>query len=185
MIVVERIYEDIRNEGLCYGLPMTFVQLGTRGTDYDRVDELLKDIVDLSRFPWVCITGPGTIGLGLGSLVKALTSSFGLSIELEVTERVDNLRWISSVTRLTLDYNPDWVTTYNSLTVTDQVRFTLKSLQDVPVIEEGLQSLKDKEFSKYILIPELFAEVEEVTLYKEALRLASQFDKVRLYRKRL
>ncbi len=173
MISVEKIQEGVRLEGLNYGLPTVFVKLGI-GSIYLTVEELIRDILGPSRARWVCILGSNTTQVGLGTLIKGLSST-GFNTEVECWASVRAPGWLHSVDRWVIDYTKNPIFNLGGLRSADMVRFTVGEEEDLDFAEEGFKSLKLFSGTKYL-------KVTNKSLWTKAFRLARGYDRTRLYK---
>ena len=150
MVTVEKISEGIRKEGLNYGLPMVFLKLGA-GVPYLSVENLVRDMLMYTRCKWVCIFGEGTTQVGMGTLVKGL-SSVGMYIEVECSALVRDPGWLHSVDRWIIDYVEEPLFNYAALRSQDMVRFTTHNVSDLDLIKRGFESLRLFPGTKYVKV---------------------------------
>lgn len=179
MISVKKIYQGVRTEGVNYGLPMTFVQLG-EGNAYDSVDDLLKDIVMFTKCNWVCVLGEDTTQVGMGALVKALYS-MGLTIEIVHDGTTRTPGWLHSVERWMVDYAKDNPFNYFALRTQDMVRFTVQQLEDLDDLPKVFEDLKLCPGTKVIRVMQKPKPKETKELYQKAFELARKYERTRVY----
>lgn len=177
MITVEKIWEGVRREGLNFGLPTTFIQLGP-GPEYSS-ESLVKDILLNTRCKWVCIFGENTTQVGMGTLVKGL-SSVGMYIEVEASGSVRDPGWLHTVDRWVIDYAKEGSFNYNALRSQDMIRFLVKGEGDLNFVRESFPDLSMFPGTKYI---KLDGDKTKVTaMFKgEAFALVRRNDRCRLY----
>jgi len=174
VVEVSKIWEGIRLEGLNYGLPSTFLQLGI-GPNYSS-EELVRDVLMQTKCKWLVILGENTTQVGMGSLVKGL-SSIGMYIELEVDGRTRDPGWMHSVERWVVDYVKGGAFNYGALRSQDMVRFTAREEKDLPVVEEAFELLKFFTGTKVLRIPKPLAS----KLWGNAFALVRKYERSRLY----
>ena len=141
MISVERLSEGVRLEGVNYGLPMVMLKLGPVGQDYNTPEQLIRDVLDKTRCKWVCIFGQETTRIGMGNLAKGF-AAIGMQTEIECDASIVNPGWMHTVSRWMVDYaeNPSW--NLGALREHDMVRFTIQSVAEVKIAQEGFNNLK-------------------------------------------
>ena len=151
MVEVEKLWEGIRKEGLNYGLPTTFVRLG-KGPEFNS-EELVREIIISTKCKWVCILGKGTTQVGMGTLVKGL-SSVGMYVEVETSGEVRDPGWMHTVDRWVVDYTGEGSFNFGALRSQDMVRFVVKGEGDFNFAKEGFEELKLFPGTKYIKLLE-------------------------------
>lgn len=171
MITVEKIWEGVKQEGLNYGLPTTFIQLGM-GPEYSSED-LVKEVLMHTRCKWVCILGENTTQVGMGTLVRGL-SSVGMYIEVEVSGVMRDPGWLHTVDRWVVDYAKEGNFNYGALRTQDMVRFVVKGEGDLNFAKEGFEDLKLFSGTKYL-------KLVGKKLGKEAFALVRRYERSRLY----
>lgn len=171
MLEVVKIGEDIRKEGLNYGLPTTLLKLGP-GPEYS-FEDLVKAILMNTSCKWVCITGEGTTRVGMGTLVKGL-SSVGLYTEVEASGEVKDPGWLHSVDRWVVDYVQEGSFNYNALRSGDMIRFIVKGEGDLNSAREGFELLSSFPGARIIRL-------SDKKLKNEAFSLARKYTRSRLY----
>lgn len=171
MVDVAKIWEDTRKEGLNYGLPTVFLNLGN-GPTYTSED-LVREILMHTRCKWVCILGENTTQVGMGTLVKGL-SSIGMFIEVEASGEVRDPGWLHTVDRWVIDYAKEASFNYGALRSQDMIRFVVKGEGDLNFAKDGLEEVKIIPGTKYIRL-------EEKSLRDEAFALVRGYEKARLY----
>lgn len=174
MIRVEKVWEGIRSEGLNYGLPTTFLKLGP-GPDYNSED-LVKEILMQTRCKWVCILGESTTQIGIGTLVKGL-STVGMYIEVEVGGSIKDPGWLHTVDRWLVDYVKEPTFNYGALRTQDMIRFVVEGRGDLNFAISGFEELKLFPGTKFIRLTD--SELEN-----EAFALVRKYDRSRLYEER-
>ena len=171
MIKVEKIWEGIRDEGLNYGLPTTFLKLGP-GPEYNS-EELVKDILMKTRCKWVCILGESTTQIGIGTLVKGL-STVGMYIEVEVSGTIKDPGWLHTVDRWLVDYVKDSTFNYGALRTQDMIRFVVAGRGDLNFAKSGFEDLRLFLGTKYL-------KLVDSELENEAFALVRSYERSRLY----
>ena len=172
MITVEKISEGLRKEGLNYGMPMVFLKLGS-GTPYSSVDELVREVLMKTRCKWVCLYGENTTQVGMGALVKGL-SSLGLYTEVEVNGSVRDPGWLHAVDRWVVDYAENSLFNYNALRSSDMVRFIVEDRGDLSLVKKGFEELKLFPGTKYV-------KVETKEVLEEVFQFVRRYERSRLY----
>lgn len=176
MISVEKIYEGVRDEGVNYGLPMTFLKLG-EGTPYPSVDELVKELVVHTRCKWVCIVGKDTTQVGMGSLIKGL-ASMGIYLEVECPGDTRDPGWLHSVDRWIVDFVPDFSFNIAALRSADMVRFSVKTKSDLSTVRDGFEQLRTFPGTRYVRMDRMTAE----ELYSSVFEITRKYERGRMYR---
>ena len=171
MISVEKLSEGIRQEGVNFGLPTVFLKMGL-GEDYPTVDSLVRDILMHTKCKWICIFGENTTQVGMGSLVKGL-SSLGMLIEIECDGTVRDPGWLHTPDRWVVDWVPDSLFNYHALRSDDQIRFRVEGEGDLRNAKEGFEALRLFPGTKYIVLK------EDV---KGVFELIRNYNKSRVYR---
>ncbi len=172
MIAVTQISEGVRKEGLNYGLPTVFVKLGP-GSPYPQVEELVRDVLTLTKCTWVCILGEDTTQVGIGSLVKGL-SAVGLNVELECSGKVKDPGWLRSVDRWLVDLVQDGIFNLGALRSQDMIRFTISTEDSLGALEENLRSLPMFPGTKAI-------NVTSSKLVAKVFQVARKYPRTRIY----
>lgn len=185
MLSVGKMWEGVRQEGVNYGLPVMFIQLGP-GAEYTSED-LVKEVLVHTRCRWCCITGQNTTQVGMGTLVKGL-SSVGMSIEVEVDGSIKDPGWLHTIDRWVVDYAKEGLFNYGALRSQDMIRFVIKGEGDLNFAKEGFEDLKLFPGTKYLMvIPEDIIPrsgdkaLVKVVLLREAFQLVRRYDRCRLY----
>jgi len=173
MISVEKFTEDVREEGLNYGLPTLFIVLGF-GNEF-QPEELVRQILLLSKCRWVCFLGEGTTQVGMGTLIKGL-STVGLQVEVEVDGSVKDPGWLHTVDRWVVDYIEDGLFNYGALRSQDMIRFTLAGNGDLSFIKTKLEDLKMFPGTRVLKV------VSDKKLITEALVIARGYERCRIYK---
>jgi len=171
MVEVVKIYEDIRQEGLNYGLPTTFLRLGL-GPEYSS-EELVREVLMHTSCKWVCVYGESTTRVGMGTLAKGL-SSVGMYIEVETSGEYRDPGWLHTIDRWVVDYVKDGSFNYNALRSQDMVRFIVSGPGDLSFATEGFEELKLFPGTRYI-------KLGDKKLKNEAFSLIRKFERSRLY----
>ena len=171
MVDVAKMFEDIRDEGVNYGLPTTFIKLGA-GPTYTSED-LVREALMHTRCKWVCILGENTTQVGMGTLVKGL-SSVGMYIEVETSGEFRDPGWLHTVDRWVVDYVKDGSFNYGALRSQDMVRFTVEGAGDLNFAKEEFENLKLFSGTKYILLL-------DKKLRDEVFTLVRKYERSRVY----
>lgn len=171
MIMVEKIWEGVRQEGLNYGLPTLFIKLGI-GPSY-QPEDLVREVLTLTKYKWVCLLGEDTTRVGMGTLVKGL-SSVNLSTEVEVSGGMKDPGWLHTVDRWVVDYVENGSFNYGALRSQDMIRFILVGDSDVRFAEEKLEELRMFPGTKVLRL-------NSIDLAEKTLVLARGYDRCRIY----
>jgi len=171
VIEAEKIWEGIRLEGLNYGLPTTFIKLGP-GSEYNS-EELVREVLMHTKCKWVCILGKNTTQVGMGTLVKGL-SSVGMYVEVEAGGDVRDPGWLHTVDRWVIDYVKEAAFNYGALRSQDMARFVVEGEGDLNFAKEGFEDLKLFTGTKYV---KLF----DKKLNSEVFSLVRKYERARLY----
>lgn len=172
MITVGKISEGVRGEGLNFGLPMVFIKLGM-GTEYPSVDELLREVVMKTRCKWALLFGENTTQVGMGTLVKGL-SSLGLYTEVEVSGSVRDPGWLHAVDRWVVDYTENALFNFNALRSSDMVRWTVVDRGDLSLMLSGFEELKLFPGTKYV-------RCSNKELESEVFQFVRKYERSRIY----
>lgn len=175
MISVERIFEGVRQEGLNYGLAMTFIRLGP-GPGYTP-DDLVREVLMNTRCSWACVQGEGTTQIGMGSFIKGL-GAVNIRTEVETSSDVRDPGWLGSVDRWVVDYSEDSLFNLGALRSNDMVRFFVGNELDLDVAREGFTKLKLFGGTRYLLVP---PELLSGQFFSDIYSLLRAHDKSRLY----
>lgn len=170
MILVNKITEGIRLEGVNYGLPMTFILLGD-GFPYDSAEDLVREVLLKSRNRWVCLKGEGTTMVGMGAVMKGI-AAIGIQIEVECSGSMKDPGYLHTVDRWIVDYVENNLFNYSALRPQDMVRFFVEDVGDLGEVEEGLERLKTFPGTKYI---------KSKKINPRILKLLQKYDRCRFY----
>ena len=172
-------------EGLNYGLPTTFIKLGP-GAEFTS-EALVKDVIVHTRCKWVCIFGESTTQVGMGTLIKGL-STVGLYIEVEVSGGIRDPGWMHSVDRWLVDYVKGGSFNYSALRTQDMIRFVVRNQEELNRVKVEFEELKLFSGTKFIkiatkdVIPKSGnKKLLNSTLYREAFALVRKYERGRLY----
>jgi len=168
-ILVKKIWEGVRLEGLNYGLPEAFLELG-EGIEYSSSMELLREFLKVES-RWVCIRGTGSTQVGFGSLVKGF-GTINLNVELECDGSVRNPGWLNSVDRWVVDFSEEPLFDYYALRTADMLRFTIRNEKDLETAKRVFGSLKLFPGTKYLKMLAPVPGAEE---------LVRKYDRTRIY----
>ena len=179
MILVEKIWEGIRSEGLGSGLPMVHIKLGD-GTSYTSAEDLVRDILVKTRCRWVCLLGRDTTQVGMGTLIKGITS-VGMSSEIEVDGTIRDPGWLHTADRWIVDYTPKPSFNLGALRSQDSVRFIVRDIPSLIIADNSLKNLDLFPGTKYI---KLLGSTQDLPrmFNIEALRVARKYDRTRVYK---
>lgn len=172
MILVEKIYEGVRQEGVNYGLPMVFIKLGY-GSDYPSGEGLVREIVTKCKCKWVCVHGDNTTQVGMGTVVKGL-ATVGMNIEVECLGTVRDPGWFASVDRWMVNYAEEPLFNFGVLRTTDMVRFVVEGEGDFHLLQQGFKALKMFEGNKVV-------NLKNKKMLPEVFSFARDYDRVRIY----
>jgi len=170
MLTVEKIWEGLRQEGLNYGLPTTFIKLG-EGREFPSMMELVREILFKTKCKWICLLGEGTTQVGMGTLVKSL-STVGQYVEVECDGSIRDPGWSRAVDRWVIDYSPEPLFNYAVLRPADMMRFTVRSEKDLPALQSGFEALKFFAGTKYVRMTDRLPSVFE---------FVRKYDRSRIY----
>jgi len=171
VVDVAKMWEDIRREGLNYGLPTVFLNLGN-GPTYTSED-LVREVLMHTRCKWVCILGENTTQVGMGTLVKGLSST-GMYIEVEASGAVRDPGWLHTVDRWVINYVKEASFNYGALRSQDMIRFVVKGEGDLNFAKEGFEEMKVFPGTKYVMLL-------DKKLKNDAFALVRRYDRGRLY----
>lgn len=173
MIMVEKIWEGIRKEGLNYGLPTLFIRLGIGPTF--QPEDLVREVLTTTKCKWVCLLGEETTRVGMGTLIKGL-SSVNLSTEVEVDGGAKDPGWIHTVDRWVVDYVEGGNFNCGALRSQDMIRFLIGGGGDLKFVGEKLEELRMFPGTKILSIRK-----PENSLVTDVLVLARCYDRCRIY----
>jgi hypothetical protein len=176
MLSVRKIWEGIRKEGLNYGLPMLFVRMGT-GPSF-QPEDLVREVYTTTKCKWVCFLGEETTKIGMGTLVKGL-SSLNLSTEIEVGGDVRDPGWIHTVDRWVIDYVENGSFNYGALRSQDMIRFQIGGEGDLSFVSEKLEELRMFPGTKLLKVEDSTGSLE--SLLTQVLLLVRGVDRCRIY----
>ena len=138
MYEIDKVYMDVRSEGMNQGLITTFIKFGT-GSSYNTLDELIGFLKDKLTTKWITICGEDTIRVGTGVLVQQL-KAWGFNIEIIYTGSMKEPNWFNSVSLWMVDFKKPSYFGYSRLRPKDSIRFKVQdqfSIEDViPLTEE-------------------------------------------------
>lgn len=179
MLAVSKMWEGVRQEGLNYGLPMLFMRVGS-GPTFEP-EELVKKVVTSASCKWVCILGDETTKIGMGTLVKGL-SSVGLSTEVEVGGEIKDPGWIHTVDRWCVDFIENGSFNYAALRGQDMIRFQVRSESDIRFVSERLEEQRMFPGTKVLRLHMAEDNPDwDPSLLTRILQLAGKYDRCRLY----
>lgn len=173
MISVEKMFEDIRKEGVNYGLPTVFLRLGD-GNMYPSVEGLVREIVFKSKCQWVCILGSNTTQVGMGSVIRGL-ASVGMRIEVECNGTTKEPGWLHSVDRWIVDYSESSVFNLSSLRSSDMVRYSVEGEGDFNLMQQGFKALKS------VFPGTSYVNLKNKKMLPEVFAFARQYSNARIY----
>ena len=148
MIIVNKIWEGVRQEGLNYGLPTTFLELGD-GVPYSTTEELVKTLMTNTKCKWICIRGESTTQVGMGTLVRGL-AAVGLYVEIECKGDIKDPGWLNAVDRWVVDYMDTPHFNMGALRSKDMIRYTVNTKEELPKVEVAFAQHKGFTGTKYI-----------------------------------
>jgi hypothetical protein len=135
---IDKVFIDIRSEGMNQGLITTFIRFGT-GSSYNTLDEMIGFLKDKLSTKWICICGEDTIRVGTGVLVQQL-KAWDFSIEIIYTGNMKEPNWFNSVNLWMVDFRKHSYFEYSRLRPKDSIRFkvpdVLKLTDVIPLTEE-------------------------------------------------
>lgn len=139
-ISLANMYEDVRDEGLGIGIPMTFLKLGSPGVEYETSAKLLEYVFMRLKSKWVCVLGEATTQAGMGAFAKGM-HQLQITTEFECSGKEISPNWLHSVDRWVVDYTGDDQFNFTALRTPDTVRFYLGVFEDLKFISKGLSVL--------------------------------------------
>ena len=173
MIPVVSIQTGLRQEGLNYGGPTTFIILG--GVDRMEVEDILREVLSLSiKRSWVCIIGEDfdPLSFGIGTLVKGL-SQLQRYVEVETDGLHRDPSWAHTADKWVVDFQEKPTYNLGSLRASDTIRIRVESLEEDSRVERALDTLSKINCVKYLKIPE--------GTQKIWYGLISKFERTRVY----
>jgi len=175
MIPIVSIKTGLRQEGLNYGVPVTFITLG--GVDRLEIEDILKEVLSKSvKRSWVCIVGEefDPLSFGIGTLVKGL-SQLQRYVEVETDGLHRDPSWTHTVDRWVVDFQDKSSYNLGSLRASDTIRIKVDSLAPEVAFEvkEVLEITSKINCVKYLKVPK--------GTQKKWLGLISKFERVRVY----
>lgn len=175
MIQIEKIWKGVREEGVNFGLPMTFVKPGL-GAEYEHNSDLTKFLLETSRKGWICFLGEETTQVGMGQIIADL-GVLQFYLEVECNGQVRDPGWFKKVERWVVDYSSEPLFDYGKLRSADMARFTVTNERDLALVQIGFDSLKMFPGTKYIkVVGPISGE-----LNKRIVDFASRYDRTRIY----
>lgn len=172
-IPVESIKVGLREEGLGYGLPMCFIELGYTDEKLE-VEDILREVLEkTTKKGWACIRGnPDPLACGVGTLVRGL-SQLQRYVEIETDGLHRDPSWTHTADRWVVDYQEKPVFNYGALRASDTVRILVESPDDAPWVEKALEGCSKINCVKYLRYTKSTKE--------RWLELALKFERVRVY----
>lgn len=173
MIPIVSIKTGLREEGLNYGVPTTFVTLG--GVDRLEVEDILKEVLSKSvKRSWVCIRGEefDPLSFGIGTLVRGL-SQLQRYVEVETDGLHRDPNWTHTVDRWVVDFQENPSYNLGSLRASDTIRVRVDSLEDSSRVEKVLENIGKVNCVKYLKATK--------GTQKKWHSLISRFDRTRVY----
>jgi hypothetical protein len=135
---IDKVFVDIRSEGMNQGLITTFIRFGT-GNSYNTLDELIGYLKDKLTTKWITICGEDTIRVGTGVLVQQL-KAWGFNIEIIYSGSMKEPNWFNSVSLWMVDFKKGSFFEYSRLRPKDSIRFKVpdrfKMTDVIPLTEE-------------------------------------------------
>lgn len=179
-IPVESIKVGLREEGLGYGLPMCFIELGYTDERLE-VEDILREVLEkTTKKGWACIRGdPDPLACGIGTLVRGL-SQLQRYVEVETDGLHRDPSWTHAVDRWVANYQDTPVFNYGALRASDTIRIVVPESsgeEDFPYYKKYLEVCSKVNCVKYLVLPKGFPEV----VYGRFLELAGRFERVRVY----
>ena len=182
MIEVKRIYDGIRTEGLNFGIPMTFLELG-EGKEYTGAEQLLGEIIHLSYCRWICIKGESTTRVGMGTLTEGLRKCL-YNVEIEIAGERSAPNWKRQANWI-VDYTSEMAFDLTRLNSQDSIRFNIKNKEDLDEAINALSnnSLVDLECTRYmkLSLPKNLKKLHQKEILDEAIRFVRKKEKTRIY----
>jgi len=168
---VESIEIELRDEGLGYGLPMCFIELGYTDEKME-VEEVLREVLEKTgKKGWVCIRGrPDPLACGVGTLVRGL-SQLQRYIEVETDGLRRDPSWSRSVDRWVVSFQSGSSFNYGSLRASDSIKILVDTLT-TSEISKLLEASSKINCVKYLKVP--------TGTREDWMDLATQFERVRV-----
>lgn len=173
MIPIVSIKTGLREEGLNYGIPVTYITLG--GVDRIEVEDILKEVLSKSiKRSWVCIIGEefDPLSFGIGTLVKGL-SQLQRYVEVETDGLHRDPSWAHTCDRWVVDYRENSSYNLGSLRASDTIRIRVDSPADASMVEESLENINKINCVKYLRVTR--------GTQRKWHSLISKFERVRVY----
>ena len=173
MIPIISIKTGLREEGLNYGVPVTFITLG--GVERFEVEDILKQVLSKSvKRSWVCIIGEefDPLSFGVGTLVRGL-SQLQRYVEVETDGLHRDPSWAHTVDRWVVDFQEKSSYNLGSLRASDTIRIKVDSSADASIVEGDLDSVDKVNCVKYLKVPK--------GTQKKWHSLISKFERVRVF----
>lgn len=139
MYEIDKVYVDVRSEGMNQGLITTFIRFGT-GSSYNTLDELINYLKDKLATKWITLCGDDTVRVGTGVLIQQL-KAWGFSVEIIYTGRMKEPNWFNSVSLWMVDFTTPSYFEYSRLRPKDSIRFKVPDvfkMSDVIPLTENL-----------------------------------------------
>ena len=152
MIPVISIKTGLREEGLNYGVPVTFISLG--GVNRLEIEDILKEVLSKSvKRSWVCITGEefDPLSFGIGTLIRGL-SQLQRYVEVETDGLHRDPSWTHTVDRWVVDYQETSSFNLGSLRASDTIRIEVTSTMDTSTVGEILETTSKINCVKYLKV---------------------------------
>jgi hypothetical protein len=118
---IDKVFTDIRSEGMNQGLITTFIRFGT-GRSYNTLNELIDYLKDKIPTKWITLCGEDTIRVGTGVLIQQL-KSWGFNIEIIYTGGMKEPNWFNSANLWMVDFKKGSYFSYSRLRPKDSIRF--------------------------------------------------------------
>jgi len=135
---IDKVFIDIRSEGMNQGLVTTFVRFGT-GSSYNTLDDLINFLKDKLSTKWITICGEDTTRVGTGVLIQQL-KAWGFNLEIIYTGGMKEPNWFNSVNLWMVDFKKPSYFEYSRLRPKDSIRFKVPDKfnfnQVIPMTEE-------------------------------------------------
>jgi hypothetical protein len=135
---IDKVYMDVRSEGMNQGLITTFIKFGT-GNSYNTLDDFINFLKDKLTTKWITICGEDPTRVGTGVLIQQL-KAWGFNLEIIYTGGTKEPNWFNSVNLWMVDFKRPSYFEYSRLRPKDSIRFKVPDLFEmsevIPLTEE-------------------------------------------------
>jgi len=174
VIPLVRVFNGLRQEGLNYGVPTTFVVLG--GGTQIQLEDLLEEVLKKSiKRGWICLKGQDfdPLSMGVGTLVRGL-SQLQRFVEIETDGLHRDPRWAHTVDRWIVLWHPTVGFNLGSLRATDGIKFRMDQNTALEEVKRFLEACKDSASIKYVLM-------EDGSWIDEVFEMVRTYERSRMY----